>query len=163
VSTSTRAATRWSGSTNAATRPSPVTRSGRLMPPFLRRMSTAFGTSPPASVRALLHSIIPRPVSLRSSLTAGALGWLVGPSSFQLSRLAKIRSQRAAGRSASPAAGWRLRADGLLYDRRSGLGVRRRAGAVAGGGCGTRLDQPLLVGRQGRPALHDGVGQLRQD
>src|SRR5437899_9439951 len=56
-------------------RPSPASRSARLPACILkrwRRMSTAFSMSPPASVRADLHSIIGRLVRSRSVLTAVA-------------------------------------------------------------------------------------------
>ena len=41
--------------------------------PFTRRISTALSTSPPASVRAALQSIIPAPVRSRRAFTSLAL------------------------------------------------------------------------------------------
>src|SRR4051812_29978709 len=44
-----------------------------LAPLLMRSSSSAFFRSPPDSERAFLHSIIPRPVSSRSSFTSPAL------------------------------------------------------------------------------------------
>src|SRR5438552_122629 len=56
--------------------PSAATRLAALLalaPLLMRSSSSAFLRSPPASARAFLHSIMPRPVISRSSLTMPAL------------------------------------------------------------------------------------------
>src|SRR5690606_35022830 len=72
--TTTAAPTLPSALAPAKARPSLACRSAMLaFTPFLRRLSIAFCTSPSASVRAFLHSIMPSPVLDRSSLTIAAV------------------------------------------------------------------------------------------
>src|SRR5688572_8221348 len=73
---STNAPTFASADSQAPTTPSAATRLAALLalaPLLMRSSSSAFLRSPPASASAFLHSIIPRPVSSRSSFTSPAL------------------------------------------------------------------------------------------
>src|SRR5262249_52368661 len=144
--------------------PSAVSLPARLTPwalPHSRRISMALSMSPPASVRAALQSIIGALVRSRRAFTAVAeMLLMVSPSREKSRRAGGVSPRRDVFPPGAHAPGSPSQC--LLYDRGSRLGVR---GADAGGHgrLRPRLDQPLLVGRQGGAALEDGVGQLRQD
>src|SRR5581483_11403626 len=138
---------------------------------WLRSHSIALSMSPPDASSARLHSIIGMSVRLRSSLTAAAvIVLMVSPrgSGAQYSILS-IAADRVAGPPSVLAPGTALRSDGL-----GGRRVRRLLGGVARRGRGRllrpdgrrrgpRLDQRLLLRRQGGPPLQHRVGQLTQD
>ena len=82
--TSTTQPTELSAFTFATTIPSAATRPAFfacVASPFSRSSSIAFSTSPSASVKAFLQSIIPTPVDFRSSLTSFAVKLAIGSSS----------------------------------------------------------------------------------
>src|SRR5262249_52630145 len=146
-------------------RPSAVSRAPFLSAtslPRLRRISTAFSMSPPASVRAALQSIIGWLVRSRRALTAAAEivvmgGAFLSPCATVLpgpQAVATDQGQRPTDRS-------------LFNDRRGRLGVRGAGGgrgAGRGGGRAGRGDggagaagpaaarRRLLLGRQGGAA-----------
>src|SRR5713226_4392304 len=134
-----------------ATRPSAVSRAAKLpilLPAFLRSHSIAFSMSPPASVSAVLHSIIGALVRSRSDLTSLAEMAMVFSSLCKAACGLALAENRLIEwcffASAKPHA-----APVSRNDRRRGLGVRASAAACR-------------LGRQRRPAFVDRVGQLRQ-
>src|SRR5262245_282865 len=147
-------------------RPSAVSRAPLATPiclPFLRRISMALSTSPPASVRAALQSIIGWLVRSRRALTSAA--GIVVMGSFRPQSV----PQGVAWRPPPVATdhGQRAADGGLFNDRRGGLGVRgggagggRRGGRGAGGDAAAR--RVLLLGRQRGAAVADGVGELAE-
>src|SRR4051812_6989849 len=154
--------------------PSLVSRSARLAAlaaPLARRMSIARSMSPPASLSAPLHSIIPAPVRSRSSFTSFAEISAI-PSSFPFildsrycvgsgprgglkkrghERFRKRRWPRGAG-----AAG----ASALLGGSLVGPGARsRRAGARTALAARAAAAAPVVVGRSAAP----GLGAVHRD
>src|SRR5690348_854788 len=92
--TSTIAAVLPSAETWAPIAPSAATREAALeafAPLLMRSSSSAFFMSPPASSSAFLHSIMPSPVRLRSSLTIPAVISAISLCSVRLARPAFLR------------------------------------------------------------------------
>src|SRR5262245_3055636 len=154
--TSTRSAARPSPELAVAIVPSAAMRPAflsALASPALRMISAAASRSPPVSMSAFLHSIIPAPVRSRSVLTVSALMLMSLPALVGLARRRAAADRRLHARGLG-----RLVGERLLVRRFRGLGSADRRHGRRGRGFsrGTRAGRRLAA-HVGWPARRAGL------